>query len=171
MTSNIGTRLASRRSGPLGFPGISALSHEDQFQDEISESLTRTFRPEFLNRIDETIIFHVLTPEDMVKIVDIQLHEIETRLSEQDLSIRVSPAAKQWLADKGYDPSFGARPLRRALQRYLETPLSQHLLQARFQPGSAVYIDLDRPQDRLMFGDTASQVEPSESVSVEEVTA
>ena len=176
MTSNIGTRLASRKSGPIGFPGISALSQEEQFEDEIGESLKRTFRPEFLNRIDETIIFHVLTQDDMVKIVDTQLHEIESRLADQDLKIEVSDAAKRWLATKGYDPNFGARPLRRAIQRYLETPLSQRLLQAPFAPGSTMHVELNLAEDRLVVGEAptdaaAAAVAEADGQPVEEVTA
>lgn len=170
MTSNIGTRLASRKSGTIGFPGISALSREEQFQDEIAESLKRTFRPEFLNRIDETVIFHVLTPEDMVKIVDIQLHEIEARLADQSLSLQVSDEAKRWLAAKGYDPNFGARPLRRAVQRYLETPLSQRLLQAPLAPGSTVYVSLDREGDKLVVGDAPAPAEQEADAPLQELT-
>jgi len=172
MTSNIGTRLASRKGGPIGFPGISALSGEQQFDDEIAESLKRTFRPEFLNRIDETIIFHVLTPDDMVKIVDIQMHEVEKHLADQNLKLVVSEAARRWLATKGYDPSFGARPLRRAIQRYVETPLSQRLLQAPFAPGSTVYVELDQAGDRLTIGDlpASTQLQAPADAALQGVT-
>ncbi|MBC7314950.1 MAG: AAA family ATPase, partial [Chloroflexi bacterium] len=142
MTSNIGTRLASRRSGPLGFRTGDETDEEREAADEIMQNLRRTFRPEFLNRIDETIIFRMLTREDMIKIVDIQVREVSKRLAEQGMTIEITPAAKAWLAEKGYDPDFGARPLRRAIQRYVETPLSQHLLDVGPRAGDVIFIDL-----------------------------
>ena len=152
-----------------GLPGHQRATQEEQLRPTTyRRALKRTFRPEFLNRIDEMIIFHTLTREDMVQdrgFADARDREAPERAG--SARFELTPAAKGWLADKGYDRSFGARPLRRALQRYVESPLSQRLLQARFQPGSVVYIDLDRPQDRLTFGDTAPQVESSENASLE----
>ena len=150
MTSNIGTSFA-KRGGDLGFQVRSQPGGEERFIASISEDLKRTFRPEFLNRIDEVIIFHNLTREHMMQIVDLQMREMEKRLSEQEMRIEITPAAKGWLADKGYDPAFGARPLRRALQRYVESPLSQALLEGTFAPGDTVVVDLDPEKDALTF--------------------
>jgi len=122
MTSNIGTRFAGH-GGPLGFQTKSSSGEDKEFVDDISQSLKRTFRPEFLNRVDEIIIFHKLTRENMVQIVDLQMQDLAERLGERGIHIALSQAAKGWLADEGYDPAFGARPLRRALQRYVESPL------------------------------------------------
>jgi ATP-dependent Clp protease ATP-binding subunit ClpC len=151
MTSNIGTRFASRGGGSLGFAVGTPTEEDQQFADDISESLKRTFRPEFLNRVDEVIIFGRLTREHMKQIVGIQMGEIEARLGEQDLHVEVSDAARGWLADKGYDVTMGARPLRRTIQRYVESPLSQRLLEGRYGAGDTVVVDLDEEKDALTF--------------------
>jgi len=152
MTSNIGTRYASRRGSLLGFQVSSQPSEEERFTDDISEGLKRTFRPEFLNRIDEIIIFHTLTRANVMQIVDLQMREIEERLSEQSIHIETTEAARGWLADKGYDAEFGARPLRRTLQRYVESPLAQRLLEGTFSAGDTVVVDLDVERDAIIFG-------------------
>jgi ATP-dependent Clp protease ATP-binding subunit ClpC len=151
MTSNIGTSLADRKAGTLGFLGMSGDEGQDQLTDRLSDSLKRTFRPEFLNRIDETIIFNVLSREDMVRIVDIQLKDIRERLAEQNLALEVTQAAKVWLADQGYDRNLGARPLRRALQRHLENPLSQRLLRGDFGEGDTVSAEVNAEKTGLLF--------------------
>ena len=115
MTSNVGTSFV-RRSGALGFAGM---GDEDQADHKrIEEALKTTFRPEFLNRIDEIIIFEPLSQEDVIEIVDLQMKEVRNRLVEHGLQIQLTQAAKEWLAKQGYDEDFGARPLKRALQRY-----------------------------------------------------
>jgi ATP-dependent Clp protease ATP-binding subunit ClpA len=111
---------------------------EENLRDEIRDALKKTFRPEFLNRVDEIIIFHNLTEEHMLEIVDLQMHEVSERLAEQGVAISLSAAAREWLADKGYDPQFGARPLRRALQRYIENPLSIQLLSGELSAGNVI---------------------------------
>ncbi len=142
MTSNIGTKYASK-GGTLGF----IRGREDESEDmrearrQIEEGLKKTFRPEFLNRIDEVIIFHTLTREHVLQIVDLQMKEIEERLAEQGLSIELTDAAREWLANEGYDPQFGARPLRRTLQRRVENPLALRLLQGEFSAGDVVVVD------------------------------
>jgi len=151
MTSNLGTRFASRRGDSIGFQVGSQPAEEAQFIDDASESLKRTFRPEFLNRIDEIVVFHTLTRANVMQIVDLQMREIEERLGEQQIHIETTEAAKGWLADKGYDPVFGARPLRRTLQRYVESPLSKQLLDRLFVGGDTVLVDLDPEADALVF--------------------
>jgi len=151
MTSNIGTPLASRRSGALGFHLGGETDEERQFVSDITDSLKRTFRPEFLNRIDEIIVFKRLTRDDVMAIADIQMRDLEARLREQCISLHVTEAAKGWLADKGYDPSFGARPLRRTIQRFVESPLSQRLLEGTFGAGQLVSVDLDAGASELVF--------------------
>ena len=165
MTSNIGTSLADRKSGSLGFLGLSGDEEDAQFADRVSSTLKRTFRPEFLNRIDETIIFNILTMEDMVKIVDIQLRELRERLTEQEITLQVSDTAKRWLAEQGFDRDLGARPMRRAIQRYVESPLSQRLLEGAFGTGDTVRAELNDDRTALVFD--RAEPEPAESDEVE----
>ncbi|MCB0202455.1 MAG: AAA family ATPase, partial [Anaerolineae bacterium] len=157
MTSNIGTSYA-KRGGALGFrSGLDEdnLDAEDrQLRDQIERGLKDTFRPEFLNRIDEIIIFHTLTKEDVRQIVDLQLHEISNRLAEHDLSVVLTDPARDWVVEKGYDPQYGARPMRRTLQRFVESPMSKKLLRGEFQPGDTVLIvvepDPDNPEQEIL---------------------
>jgi ATP-dependent Clp protease ATP-binding subunit ClpC len=142
MTSNIGTQYA-KQGGTLGF--LRSTGGDDEAREskeKIEAGLKETFRPEFLNRIDEIIIFHTLTPEHMEHIVDLQMKEIRERLEERGVSITLTEEARKWLADEGYDPAFGARPLRRTLQRYVESPLSKRILQGEFQAGDHVMADV-----------------------------
>jgi len=148
MTSNLGTRYLTR-GGPLGFR-IGARGDEEMLKDdETKEALKRTFRPEFLNRVDEVIVFELLTREQIEQIVDLQVAELAERLADQELAIQMTEAARKWLAKRGYDPQFGARPLRRTIQRYVETPLSRKLLAGEFEAGDAVRVDVEG--DELVF--------------------
>jgi ATP-dependent Clp protease ATP-binding subunit ClpC len=103
--------------------------------------LKKTFRPEFINRVDEVIVFSNLTIEDVEQIVDLQMQEVLKRLSEYQLAVTLTPAARRWIAEQGYDPQFGARPLRRAIQRYVESPLSVSILEGTFAAGDHVLVD------------------------------
>ncbi len=147
MTSNIGTQYA-KQGGTLGFlkPG-SADDEAREARENIREGLKKTFRPEFLNRIDEVIIFHILTLEHMEEIVDLQMKEIRERLEERGVVIELTGAARRWLAEEGYDPAFGARPLRRTLQRYVESPLSKRILQGEFEAGDNILADVAKSED------------------------
>jgi len=126
------------------------VDEERAAQDKIQKALKSTFRPEFINRIDEIILFSPLGMEQMREIVDLQMQEVATRLQEHGLSVELSPAALEWLAQTGYDPVFGARPLRRALQKFVESPLSVSLLSRDFKEGDHVMVDLD-DQQNLVF--------------------
>ena len=139
MTSNLGTEFA-KRGGALGF--VQA-TDEQAIADhqKIEKAMRDTFRPEFLNRIDEVIIFEPLSLEQVEHIVDLQMREIAERLSERGLAVHLTEPARMWLARKGYDPQFGARPLRRALQRYLENELSAQLLRGEARSGDLIVID------------------------------
>ncbi len=138
MTSNVGTRFF-KRSGAIGFSGMREAIRETDDQ-EIQEALKRTFRPEFINRIDEIIVFESLSREHMLDIVDLQMREIRERLEDQGLAVSLTPEAREWLANEGYEEQFGARPLRRALQRHVESPLSVRLLAGDFVSGDHVLI-------------------------------
>jgi len=141
MTSNLGTEFV-RKSGSLGFlrRGDDGAG-EDANNDKIERALKATFRPEFLNRIDEIITFKPLTVEDVEKIVDLQMKEIRDRLGESQVTVLLTDAARKWLAREGFDPAFGARPLRRALQKYVESPLSVKMLQGEVKSGDTVTVD------------------------------
>jgi ATP-dependent Clp protease ATP-binding subunit ClpC len=141
MTSNLGTEFV-KKSGSLGFlrRGDEA-TLEDDSQEKIERALKDTFRPEFLNRVDEIITFKPLAIADVERIVDLQMREIQERLSEHGLRVELTEAARQWLAREGFDPAFGARPLRRALQKHVESPLSVQMLRGDFKSGDVVTVD------------------------------
>ena len=141
MTSNVGTSFV-RRAGALGFSGMGSESEESRSHKQIEEALKKTFRPEFVNRIDEIIIFEPLTKENVMEIVDLQLREIQKRLEENDIEIELTYASKVWLAEQGYDKEFGARPLKRALQRYVESPMSVKLLKGELKKGGKIIVDV-----------------------------
>lgn len=142
MTSNIGTEFA-HEGGTLGFMHASEGDRDaNTNQEKIERELKRTFRPEFLNRIDEVIVFSDLTVEDMERIVDLQMEEVQDRLGELGLDVELTEASRRWLAREGFDPQFGARPLRRALQRHVESPLSIKLLRGDFEKGDVVVVDV-----------------------------
>ena len=141
MTSNLGTQYA-RKGGALGFvPGGDAAQVADH--EQIERALKDAFRPEFLNRIDEIIIFSPLTVEQVEQIVDLQMKEVAERLGEYGLSVELTAAARSWLARQGFDPAMGARPLRRALQRFVESPLSVELLRGGYSQGDHIIVDAD----------------------------
>lgn len=141
MTSNLGTEFV-RKSGSLGFlrRGDDGGS-EDQNNDKIERALKSTFRPEFLNRVDEIITFKPLSVDDVERIVTLQMKEIQDRLAEHGLGVQLTDAARKWLAREGFEPQFGARPLRRALQKYVESPLSVQMLRGEFKSGDVVVVD------------------------------
>ncbi len=155
MTSNIGTKYGQKGGGALGFRTPGEPAEHEKMREDIEESLKKTFRPEFLNRIDEVIIFQRLSKEDMKRIVDLQMKDIRLRLQEQGLDIQLSEAARDWLAEKGYDPVFGARPLRRTLQRLVENPLSKKLMRGELRAGGQWQIDLEKGE--LVFREIQSK--------------
>ena len=163
MTSNLGTEFA-RHGGALGF----LQQDEDAVADhrKIEKAMRDTFRPEFLNRIDEIIIFEPLTLEAVEQMVDLQIRELAERMDESGLAIHLTEPARYWLAKQGYDPQFGARPLRRAIQRHIENPLSIHLLKGDFRAGDLVVIDeQDEGLDFSRHADQKSDFGESEEAS------
>ena len=152
MTSNLGTEFA-RHGGALGF----LQQDEEAVADhrKIEKAMRDTFRPEFLNRIDEIIIFEPLNLQAVEQMVDLHLRELAERMEESGLGIHLTEPARFWLAKQGFDPQFGARPLRRAIQRYIETPLSIQLLKGDFNAGDLVVID--EQDDRLEFSSHSDQ--------------
>jgi len=147
MTSNLGTEYVNK-SGTLGFLG--SMENGDQGnREKIEKALKGTFRPEFLNRIDEIIVFSSLSKDDMRQIVELQMNDIQERLAEHGLGVELTEEAKVWLANQGYDPAFGARPLKRALQKHIESPLSVSLLSGSFTRGDTVLVDI--ADDQVVF--------------------
>ena len=149
MTSNIGARQIGLHI-PLGFSksGDEAVSY-DKMKETVLGELKRVFNPELLNRLDEVIVFHQLSKDDLRKIVDLMLDRLQHQLSERKISLAVDQNAKDFLIDRGYDPTFGARPLRRAIQRYVEDPLAEEVLKGRFPEGGTLRIKLEG--DALTF--------------------
>ncbi len=142
MTSNLGTGELGRQK--TGFLREEARKDEEKRLDSAVESaLRKAFRPEFLNRIDETVIFHPLSEDDIKQIVVLMIKDLEHRLEEHKITINVSDAARTWLAKDGYNPLYGARPLRRSIQRYVENPISKQILEGELKDGDTVNVDSD----------------------------
>ena len=168
MTSNLGTE--GLRKQPFGFrPDSRDRSGEMQkLRDSVDTVLKRTFRPEFLNRIDETIVFHPLTEEQIVQIVRLMVQEVQKRLEERDITFELTPEAGMWLAKEGFDPVYGARPLRRAIQRQLENPLARSVLSGNLEPGSHLVVDAGSEGITITLGAdrTFTGIEPVEPALV-----
>ncbi len=146
MTSNVGAEMLRKR-GSLGFMAQKEEVTFGDMKDRLMEEVKKTFKPEFLNRIDDIIVFKPLTKESLVKIIDIEIKEVAGRLKEQGIKIEISPEAVEFLIEKGFDPVFGARPLKRTIQRFLEDPLSEEIIAGKFKEGSVVQIK--RKNDQL----------------------
>ncbi len=153
MTSNIGAETI-KKEGTIGFVNrtdeaqVQKLSYE-KMKDKLLEEMKKNFRPEFINRLDGTVVFHSLTKEHIIQIVDLMLAQVQKQLKEQDIGFEVDTATKELLAEKGYDPQFGARPLRRTIQTMIEDPLSEKILQGEFGPDDT--ISLTRGEDEIIF--------------------
>jgi ATP-dependent Clp protease ATP-binding subunit ClpC len=140
MTSNLGTQEFQRQA--IGFTRQDK-SEQQRLKGTIDTALKQTFRPEFLNRIDDTIIFQPLSEEHLKKIVDLLSLEVEKRLSDRNIALELDEEAKAWLLKEGYEPAFGARPLRRAIQRYVENPLSSRILSGEFKDGDRIIVGVE----------------------------
>ncbi|MFB6345990.1 MAG: ATP-dependent Clp protease ATP-binding subunit [bacterium] len=140
MTSNVGARQITQE-GEMGFQvGEEGSMDYDEIKDRVMNELKQQFNPEFINRLDETIVFQSLSKDNLRDIVDNMLEEVEERLEEKEITLDVSQSAKDYLIEKGYDPEYGARPLRRTIQRRLEDPLAEEILHDKFEPGSVVKV-------------------------------
>jgi len=162
MTSNVGTD--ELRAGTIGFRRSDGRIDINEARKKVDEGLKRTFRPEFLNRIDEIIVFEPLTQEDLMQIIDLQVRDVAVRLEEQQLAIELTQVAKDLLVQEGYNPMYGARPLRRTVQRMIETPLSRSLLKGEYTEGDV--IDVDAQNGQLTFTKRqALDLRPAESAT------
>jgi ATP-dependent Clp protease ATP-binding subunit ClpB len=153
MTSNVGSQLISAVSG-----GKEDKAAYEQMKRQVTDALRAHFRPEFLNRVDEIIVFHPLTEEHLASIVDLLLADLQRRLSEQDLTIELTPSARQLIVREGTDPAYGARPLKRTIQRLAENPLARALLRGEFSPGDKITVDADPVSGTLVFSSDRSTV-------------
>jgi ATP-dependent Clp protease ATP-binding subunit ClpC len=166
MTSNIGTEYVSK-SGSFGFVQSTGDAKEQEAQDKIKKALRKAFRPEFLNRIDEIITFSPLSISEMEEIVDIQMSEVTERLNEHGLEVILSDDASKWLAQEGYDPDFGARPLNRALQKHIENPLSVQILAGEISKGDSITIIVkdDKIDFKLTKAKKSAKINKDEEVA------
>lgn len=152
MTSNIGVRQLKDFGAGVGFATQARLANEEkEHKAVIEKALKRTFSPEFLNRIDDVVIFNSLTQEDIFKIIDISMKGVLKRVENLGYKLELSEETKTFLAEKGYDQQFGARPLHRAIQKYLEDPLAEEILNTNVKPGDLLIVELDKDNDKLTF--------------------
>ncbi len=166
MTSNLGTRDLAKAGG-LGFNRSDKKSIREKMVERVEEELKKTFNPEFLNRLDETVVFNPLERKEIIRIVDLEIAEICDRLKERDISISLTPGAKALLAEKGYDPTYGARQLKRTIQKLVEDPMAEEILQGKYTAGSEVRIS--KKGDGLQFVD-ANAVAAAEQEVVNRVS-
>ncbi len=150
MTSNLGARQI-KGGKTLGFQKEDSTSSYEQMKQKLLEETRRTFNPEFLNRIDETVVFHALGMKEVLQIIDILLRDVSKRLEEKGITFELTPKAKEFLAEKGYSPAFGARPLRRAIQKQVEDPLAVEILKGQFSGECEVIVDRKKGEEKLSF--------------------
>ena len=152
MTSNIGSTAIAATSGRAGDAAY------EQMKRDVTDALRSHFRPEFLNRVDEVIVFHALTDEDLAAIVDLLVADLERRLAGQELDLELTPAAKALIVREGTDPAFGARPLKRTIQRLVENPLARAIVAGEFRPGDRITADADLASGTLVFSSEGATV-------------
>jgi ATP-dependent Clp protease ATP-binding subunit ClpC len=150
MTSNLGARNIAK-SG-LGFQQADAKSSYESMRDKVNEEIHRAFNPEFLNRVDDTIVFHPLSRAELGEIVHIMLGDLESRLAQGGMSLRLTEGAIDFLVTHGHDEKYGARPLKRAIRRHLEDPLSERILMAEFGSGDEIEVDVEEDGEALAIG-------------------
>jgi ATP-dependent Clp protease ATP-binding subunit ClpC len=148
MTSNVGAELIKRQTS-LGFGAQTGHESYEQMKQVILEESKKAFKPEFLNRLDDIIVFHTLERENLVRIVDLEVAKVVERVRAKAIHIHLDPTAVELLIEKGYDPIYGARPMRRAVERFLEDPLAEELLRGNIKPGETVEVTAEI--DKLVF--------------------
>ncbi|MCL5742934.1 MAG: AAA family ATPase, partial [Acidobacteria bacterium] len=150
MTSNVGSANL-RQMGPIGFSLHTKAAEGDELKKKLLESLRTTFRPEFLNRVDDIIVFNSLSRDNLSRIIDLQIDRVRKLLRDRGVGLELTPTAKQILMEEGYDPQYGARPMRRAVQRMVQDPLALKLLNSEFVVGDIVLVDGDVAAHALSF--------------------
>jgi len=152
LTSNVGSSTG-RRAGALGFGNVTEESSNERVRETILEEARKTFRPEFLNRLDDIVVFRQLTRPDLVKILDLEIAKVVSRLQHKRITLQFDEAAKNFLLERGFDPQYGARPMRRAVERHLEDPLAEELLRGNLQEGEPIQVSVEA--DKLVFKQNA----------------
>jgi ATP-dependent Clp protease ATP-binding subunit ClpC len=150
MTSNVGARDMVKGKA-LGFAQPEAKTEFQKMAEKVKEEVNKVFNPEFLNRLDDVIVFHPLTREHIALIVAILARDVQKRLGEEELTLRLTSAASDFLVEHGYDEHYGARPLKRAIQKYVEDPLSEKILVGDFARGDEIEVDVAPDKERLAF--------------------
>ena len=164
MTSNIGARQLKEFGDGVGFATATRVQNaEENNKAVIEKALKRTFSPEFLNRIDDIVIFNSLNKENIFEIIDILMKSVMKRLSTLGFSLELSAEAKDFIAEKGYDAQFGARPLHRAIQKYLEDQLAEEILSMNVKKGDILIADLDKEKEKIIFTLKHQQEEKEQS--------
>jgi ATP-dependent Clp protease ATP-binding subunit ClpC len=161
MTSNLGSRDI-KVTGGLGFGTNTHQDKYKQMKSGIEDALKRVFNPEFLNRVDDTIIFHQLERSHIYQIIDIATKDLFHRMSSLGISIELSQEAKDFLVEKGYDPAFGARPLRRAIMKYIEDPFAEEILKGTYVQGSVIRANFDKEKQELVFAYVVKEIDGSQ---------
>ncbi len=154
MTSNIGMKYLKNTSG-YGFTNVETDDRFENMKSKINDELKNAFNPEFLNRLDDVVMFHPLKEESATFIIDIALKEVVNKLAEREIGFQLTDGAKKFLVEKGFDPMYGARPLKRAIQKYIEDPIADELLKGTFKEGSVIQVKLKGKSD-LQFNETAT---------------
>jgi ATP-dependent Clp protease ATP-binding subunit ClpC len=168
MTSNVGARKLKDFGSGVGFGTAARKSAEaDNARVVIQAALKKTFAPEFLNRIDDVIVFNALEREDIHKIIDIELAKLFTRIQDLGYNLTLSDEAKDYIVDKGFDKEYGARPLKRAIQKYIEDTLAEEIVNSQLQEGDAIFMDFDKENDKLILKIEKTSEKPSEEQSKE----
>jgi ATP-dependent Clp protease ATP-binding subunit ClpC len=160
MTSNVGAELIKRQTS-LGFGAASSQESYEQMRDKILEESKRVFKPEFLNRLDDMIVFHTLGRNDLVKIVDLEVAKVVERIRRKSIVVHLDPSAIEFLIDKGYDPTYGARPMRRAVEKFLEDPLAEELLRGKVKSGDTLDVSSAGEQLDFRVGHPEEHSEPA----------
>ena len=158
MTSNVGAEMLKKQTS-LGFGAPKIEESHEGMRDKVMEETKRVFKPEFLNRLDDIIVFHSLGKADLEQIIELEVKKVITRLQAKDIKVIIEPDAKEFLIAKGYDPQYGARPMRRAVERYLEDPVAEEILRGSFKPGQEVRVV--KEGDKLAFKATGEAASPA----------
>jgi ATP-dependent Clp protease ATP-binding subunit ClpC len=153
MTSNVGSDII-KRQGTLGFSPITDEASYEKMRERILDEAKKTFRPEFLNRLDDLIVFRSFTKPDLIQILDLEVNKVLERLRHKNLKLDLDAKAKDFLVEKGYDPQYGARPMRRAVERFLEDPLAEEILKGNLHKGDPIQVTAGA--DKLVFNQTAA---------------
>jgi ATP-dependent Clp protease ATP-binding subunit ClpC len=148
MTSNVGSDTIKKQS-TLGFSPITDENTYEKMREKILDETKRVFRPEFLNRLDDVIVFRAFTKPDLIQILSLEVTKVLERLRKKNLKLELDDKAKDFLVEKGYDPQYGARPMRRAVERFFEDPLAEEILKGALQPGENIQVTADK--DKLVF--------------------